>query len=92
MIMHAHMLSQSKLTTGTANIILLGLTVKPVSFILNVFQDTSIGYTIYRQTGHTGNIPKVVTDTARGRNPRALSVTTEGISQYGQSAYGITYL
>ena len=41
MITHAHMLSQSKLTTGTANII-LGLTVKPVSFILNVFQATMV--------------------------------------------------
>ena len=40
--MHAHMLSQSKLTTGTANTIILGLTVKPVSFILNVFQATMV--------------------------------------------------
>ena len=35
------MLSQSKLMTATANII-LGLTVKPVSFILNVFQATMV--------------------------------------------------
>ena len=33
----------------------------------------------------SGNIPEVVTDKARGRSPRALSVTTEGISQYSQA-------
>ena len=43
-------------------------------------------YRLYhRLSGYTGNIPEVVTDKARGRSPRALSVTTEGISQYSQA-------
>ena len=43
-------------------------------------------YRLYhRLSGYTGIIPEVVTDKARGRSPRALSVTTEGISQYSQA-------
>ena len=43
-------------------------------------------YRLYhRLSGYTGNIPEVVTDKARGRSPRALSLTTEGISQYSQA-------
>ena len=43
-------------------------------------------YRLYhRLSGYTGNIPEVVTDKARGRSPRALSVTTEGIAQYSQA-------
>ena len=43
-------------------------------------------YRLYhRLSGYTGNIPEVVTDKARGRSPRALSVTTQGIAQYSQA-------
>ena len=35
------------------------------------------------------NIPEVVIDTARGRSPRAVSITTEGMSRTAEGAPSI---
>ena len=52
-------------------------------------KDIGMGYT-YRLTHgfrrYTGNIPEVLISTARGRSPRAVLISTEGISLYTSKA------
>ena len=59
-------------------------------------QKTNVKYvevetrTTYRLTHgfrrYTGNIPEVLISTARGRSPRAVLISTEGISLYTSKA------
>ena len=61
----------------------LASTTKPL--VVRIYSYIYMYRLYHRLSGYTGNIPEVVTDKARGRSPRALSVTTEGIAQYSQA-------
>ena len=66
------------------NIIIMDSFMVPIQLQWHSQKEMVMQRLYHRLTGYKGNIPEVVTDNARGQNPRALSLTTDGISLYTQ--------